>query len=133
MRDYRKLKVWEKGHELVKDIYRVSSQFPADEKYGITNQLRRAAVSVPTNIAEGCGQNSEAQLCRFLSIASGSLSECDYLLFLSSELGMISEPDYSNLSSNVISLSKMLRTFMERFSETQMPMAKSQERTGGAQ
>lgn len=80
VRDFRKLKVWEKGHALTLSIYTVSQNFPREELYGLTSQMRRAASSIPTNIAEGCGRNSDAELARFMQISMGSASELEYQL-----------------------------------------------------
>ena len=75
MRDYRKLKVWEKAHQFVLEVYRATSAFPREERFGLTREVRRSATSVPSNIAEGCGRESEREFARFLSIAAGSASE----------------------------------------------------------
>ncbi|MDP1677631.1 MAG: four helix bundle protein [Bacteroidota bacterium] len=91
MQNLKNLLVWQKAHLLVKEVYVVSNDFPKEELYGITSQLRRAAVSIPTNIAEGSGRGSDADFKRFLQIAFGSTSEVEYLIFLSKELQFISE------------------------------------------
>ena len=72
MRDFRKLKVWQKAHQLTLKTYKATATFPKNEIYGITSQIRRSAVSVPANIAEGCGRDGDAELARFLQIAMGS-------------------------------------------------------------
>ncbi len=72
MKDFRELKVWGKGHHLALEIYRATAKFPKDELYGLTSQIRRSCVSIPANIAEGCGRNGDAELARFLQIAMGS-------------------------------------------------------------
>jgi four helix bundle protein len=82
MRNYRDLQVWDKAHNLTLELYRVSRGFPREEIYGITNQLRRAAVSIGANLAEGCGRRSSAELARFVRIAMGSAIELDYHLLL---------------------------------------------------
>lgn len=82
MKDFKKLIVWKKAHEMTLNIYRTTKSFPKDEVYGLTSQLRRAASSIPANIAEGCGRNSDAELARFLQIAAGSASEVEYHLLL---------------------------------------------------
>lgn len=71
MRDFRKLKIWERSHEFTLNIYKLTKSFPKEELYGITSQLRRAAASIPTNIAEGCGKQTEKDFARFISIAAG--------------------------------------------------------------
>ena len=82
MKDFRQLKVWEKAHLLTLKVYELSNHFPKEETFGITSQIRRACASIPTYIAEGCGRNGDAELLRFLSIASGSASELEYLFQL---------------------------------------------------
>ena len=86
-RSFRDLRVWQKAHELVLAVYRYSESFPEREKYGLAHQLRRAAVSIPANIAEGFGKRSPADKARFLNMAEGSVEECRYYLILSQDLG----------------------------------------------
>jgi four helix bundle protein len=90
MQDYKKLKIWQKGHELTLLTYTVTKTFPKDELYGLTNQMRRAASSIPANIAEGCGRNSQAELGRFVTIAAGSAFELDYHAYLANDLNYLS-------------------------------------------
>ena len=87
MQDFRELRVWEKAHALTLDIYRVTQAFPKDEIYGLTSQIRRAAVSVGANIAEGCGKDNRPDFARFLQNAAGSASEVEYHLLLAPDLG----------------------------------------------
>ena len=82
MKDFRQLKVWEKSHQLALAIYKVTKEFPKEELYGLTSQIRRASMSIPTNIAEGCGRNTDADFARFLQMAMGSASETEYQLIL---------------------------------------------------
>jgi four helix bundle protein len=91
MRDFRKYDVWKIAHELVLEVYTISKKFPNTEVYGITSQLRRSSVSVPTNISEGCGRSTDKEFARFLHIALGSAHEVEYLLQLSHDLSFISE------------------------------------------
>jgi four helix bundle protein len=86
-RSFRDLRVWQKAHEFVLAIYGYSESFPEREKYGLAHQLRRAAVSIPANIAEGFGKRSPADKARFLNMAEGSVEECRYYLILSQDLG----------------------------------------------
>jgi four helix bundle protein len=86
-RTFRDLVVWRKAHELVLAVYPFTESFPDREKYGLAHQMRRAAVSVPANIAEGFGKRSPAEKARFLNIAEGSLEECRYYLILAADLG----------------------------------------------
>ena len=87
MQDFRKLKVWEKSHALALAIYRTTAGFPNSEMYGLTSQIRRCSISIPSNIAEGCGRSTNGDLLRFLDIAMGSAKELEYQLLLSYELG----------------------------------------------
>jgi len=86
-RSFRDLMVWRKAHEFVLAVYRFTESFPEREKFGLSHQMRRAAVSVPANIAEGFGKRSQADKARFLNIAEGSLEECRYYLILAQDLG----------------------------------------------
>lgn len=86
-RSFRDLMVWRKAHEFVLAVYRVTESFPDREKYGLAHQMRRAAVSIPANIAEGFGKRSRPEKARFLNIAEGSLEECRYYLILAHDLG----------------------------------------------
>jgi four helix bundle protein len=82
LKDFRKLKVWEKSHHLALSVYQATSSFPDHEQYGLTSQMRRAAVSIPANIAEGYGRGGDAEFARFLQIASGSAAELQYQILL---------------------------------------------------
>lgn len=111
MRDFRKLKVWAKSHALALEIYRATSGFPSEERYGLTSQLRRAAVSVPTNIAEGSGRKSEGDLGRYLTISMGSASELEYLLMLSGDLGFLD----SEMSQRLLDLTREVKRMLSGF------------------
>lgn len=113
MQDFRNLKVWEKAHELVLALYVATKDFPKSELYGLTSQIRRSAASVPSNIAEGVGRGSDADLARFLQIAFGSASELEYQLLLASELNFLEKGDYSNLSDQITQIKRMLSAFMQ--------------------
>jgi four helix bundle protein len=80
MKDYRSLEVWKSGHQLTVEIYRQTKNFPKEELFGLTSQLRCATSSIPANIAEGCGRDGDAELKRFLNIALGSVCEVDYFI-----------------------------------------------------
>jgi four helix bundle protein len=114
LKDFKGLKVWEKAHGLTQKIYKITFKFPREELYGLTSQIRRASVSVPNNIAEGCGRNSDAELARFLEISMGSASEVEYLLLLTRDLNLISAPDYSNLNNEVVEVKRMLTSFIKK-------------------
>jgi|SRR5215211_4005593 len=92
MKSFRDLKVWEKGHELTLSVYKATAKFPNEERYGLTSQIWRSSVSVPANIAEGCGRGSDADLARFLQIVAGSASELEYHLLLAKQLNMLKAP-----------------------------------------
>jgi four helix bundle protein len=113
MRDFRELKVWHKAHALTLDAYRATSSFPRDELYGLTSQIRRAAVSVGANIAEGAGKNSRPEFSRFLQIALGSASELEYHLLLSRDLDYLVPEIYAELSQRVVETKKMLSGFIQ--------------------
>lgn len=114
MKDFRNLTVWQKAHQLTLAVYSVTQQFPSDERYGLTSQIRRAATSIPTNIAEGCGYGSDAELKRFLQIAMGSASEVDYQLLLARDLKFISPQDYQPLAQQIDEIKRMLATFIKK-------------------
>lgn len=114
MKDYRSLQVWQRSHQLTLAIYAVSRRFPKEELFGLTSQIRRASYSIPANIAEGCGRDSDAELKRFLSIAHGSASELEYFLLLASELGYLSGPEQAPLASEIAELKKMLGAFARK-------------------
>ncbi len=94
-------------------VYDLMQKYPPQEKYGIISQLQRAVVSIPTNIAEGCGRSTEAELVRFMDIASGSASEVDYLLYLSLELTYIDSKSYMSLADELTEVRKMLAGYIK--------------------
>ena len=97
MRDHRKLDIFKSANILVIRIYQVTKTFPKDELYGLVSQMRRASVSVATNIVEGCGRRTESEFNRFLDIAFGSVRELGYLIELSTSLGYLKEQDTKQL------------------------------------
>jgi four helix bundle protein len=118
MMDFKSLKMWRKAHELVLEIYRITRSFPADENYGITSQLRRAAVSIPNNIAEGCGRESKEELNRFIIIASGSASEMEYLIMLCADLSYIPQTVSHELLGQVTEIKKMLTVYSKKIQDS---------------
>jgi len=114
MQDFHKLKVWQKSHHLTLSIYKVTSGFPKTETYGLTSQVRRAASSIPTNLAEGCGRGSNAELRRFAFISLGSASELEYLLQLAYDLEILGRSDYKDLNDQIIEIKKMLTSFISK-------------------
>lgn len=117
MRDFRKLKVWEKSHQLALSVYRLTSSFPKDELYGLTSQLRRASASIPANIAEGCGRNGSAELVRYLHIAMGSASELEYHLLLAHDLGFCEGNEYKSATAEVVEIKRMLTSLIQKVKE----------------
>ena len=107
-RSYRELVVWQKAMKFVGAIYEATRNFPTEERYGLTNQLRRAAVSVPSNIAEGRARFSQKEFHHFLSIARGSLAEIETQLFLAKELGYVSVTKCASLIANADELGRIL-------------------------
>lgn len=114
MRDYKKYKVWELGHQVTLAIYKISQKFPKGEIYGITNQMRRAAYSIPPNIAEGCGRESDAEFKRFLVIAQGSSSELEYFAILARDLGYIDESVYFKLDDSINKTKRSLNKLIQK-------------------
>jgi four helix bundle protein len=114
VRNFRDIKAWQKGHELALQAYRFTASFPDSERYGLTSQIRRAAISVPANIAEGCGRNSEADFARFLHIAMGSASELEYLLLVSRDLGFVAANTHNDFERNVVEVKRMLTGFVQK-------------------
>jgi len=114
MKDFKKQKVWQRSHQLTLDIYKVTAEFPREELYGLTSQLRRSCASIPANIAEGCGRNSEADFSRFLQIALGSATELEYHLLLSHDLGILNDFDFEKLSKETIEIKQMLTSFIKK-------------------
>ncbi len=114
MRDYQKFEFWKRSHELTLRIYKTTKSFPKDELYGLVSQMRRSSSSVATNIAEGCGRFSNAELNRFLVIASGSLSELHYQIILCKDLSYISESLFKELIDECIQIRKMIHRYCEK-------------------
>jgi four helix bundle protein len=115
MRNYKKFSVWSKSHELVLKIYRdVAPNFPDFEKFGLTSQLRRAAYSVPFNIVEGCGRNSDKDFANFLGISLGSIQELEYCLLLVRDLKFISEDHYLILDEQTNEIKAMIINLIKK-------------------
>lgn len=112
MKSFRDLQVWQKAHRLTLDIYTSTTSFPREEQYGLTSQIRRAASSIPANIAEGCGRDGDNELRRFLEIAMGSASELEYHLLLANDLNLLDETVYSHLNDQTCEVKRMLAGFI---------------------
>ena len=95
-------------------VYKVAAKFPRDELYGLMSQIRRSCISMPANIAEGCGRGSDADLARFLQIAAGSASELDYHILLAGELGLLEDADREYLIEEITEVKRMLASFIKK-------------------
>ena len=113
MKDFRTLNVWQKSHKLAVKVYQLTRSCPKEELYGITSQLRRAIISIPANIAEGCGRGSDKDFAKFVQIAIGSASESEYLVLLSNELGYITKVITEQLTENICEIKKMLTSLIK--------------------
>ena len=114
MKDFKKLSVWEKAHHLTLAAYKVTQTFPSDEKFGIISQIRRSSSSIPTNIAEGCGRQSNADFYRFLHHAMGSAKELEYKILLSKDLSYLHEEQHLELGLAVEEVQKMLTALIKK-------------------
>jgi four helix bundle protein len=115
MRDFKELKVWQKAHRFVLDVYIHPRTFPSEERYALTAHLRRSATSIPSNIAEGCGREGERELARFLSIAAGSATETEYQLLLARDIGYLLDDAHRQLDQQVNEVKRMLSSFIRKF------------------
>ena len=110
---HKDLIVWKKGIELVKNIYRITDSFPKSEQFGLTSQMRRCAISIPSNIAEGCGRNSDKELINFLYIALGSSSELETQLIISVELDFLEEEKATECINQLNEIIKMTTSLIK--------------------
>lgn len=114
MKDFKKLKVWQKAHNLTLGVYKATQNFPKEELYGLTSQIRRSSSSIPANIAEGCGRGGDADFARFVQIAIGSASELEYHLLLAHDLNLLNFQLYDPLSSDVMEVKRMLTSLIKK-------------------
>jgi len=112
MRDHRKLRAFELADKVALMIYQITKQFPKEELYGLTSQMRRAAVSVPSNIVEGCARESQTEYRRFMEIAFGSLRELHYQFDLSKRLGYINQTESENYEKTLTETEKVLNALV---------------------
>jgi len=112
LQDFRKLAVWEKSHLLTLKVYSATRNFPNEERYGLTSQVRRACGSIPANIAEGCGRGSNKDFANFLQIAFGSASEVAYHILLAKDLGLLTIENYSEFTNQINEIMKMLNSLI---------------------
>ena len=114
MKDFKKLTIWQRSHQLTLHIYKTTVSFPPEEKFGLTSQMRRACSSIPTNIAEGCGRNTEGDMNQFFIVSMGSASELEYQLLLAKDLDYITSSTYDILFNELIEIKKMLNAFIQK-------------------
>ena len=119
MHDYRQLKVWQKAIDLVVDIYEVTAEFPKEEKYGLVSQMRRSAVSIPSNIAEGAGRNSDKEFCHFLSNAQGSNYELETQMIVSERLNLINKDLCNQVCNKITEVQKMNYSLQQKLNPEQ--------------
>lgn len=118
MNNYKNLKIWQESIEVALDIYQLTKSFPKEEMYGLTSQLRRAAVSIPSNISEGACRNNDKEFRQFLGISSGSAGEADTQLYIAKKLEYITEESYIQLSAKLDNIQKKNFNLQKRILET---------------
>jgi four helix bundle protein len=114
LKDFRDLRVWVSAHELTLKIYSATANFPKEELYGLTSQIRRCSASIAANIAEGCGRRGNGEFHRFLQIAAGSASELDYHLLLANDLKFLKQDLYQELYKTLLELRRMLTALITK-------------------
>ena len=117
IKSYKNLLVWQKGIEIVKEIYLICKDLPNEEVYGLQSQMKRASISIPSNIAEGYGRNYTKSYVQFLKIARGSLLELETQIIISKELELINQDKYINIIKLITEESKMLNAFIKSISK----------------
>ncbi len=113
LKNYRDLKVWQKSYRLCLDLYKITKKFPKEERYGLTSQIRRAAVSIPSNIAEGYGRKTTADYLRFLYIAYGSIGELETQLLFSGDLNYVNQENLKALKDGTEEVERMLKAMIK--------------------
>ncbi len=114
MQDFRKLEVWESAHQLSLSVYRLTRRFPPEEKYGLTDQMRRAAVSISANLAEGCGRGGDADFARFVQMAFGSACELECHLLLARDLDLVATKEHIDIEARLFSIKRMIAALLKR-------------------
>jgi four helix bundle protein len=112
MKDFRDLTVWKRAHDLALSVHGATKGFPRDELFGLTAQIRRCSLSVPSNIAEGCGRGTDNELRHFLQVAMGSATELEYQLLFAHDLGILSDENHDRLSERTVQVKQMLSVFI---------------------
>jgi four helix bundle protein len=116
MHNFKELIVWKKSRGFVKDIYELTQKFPADEKFGLTQQIRRAAISIPSNIAEGSGRETNKDFLHFVDIANGSAFEVETQLYLALDLEYISQSEFEKIMTKLLDVEKLIYNFKKSLS-----------------
>ena len=119
MKDYKDIKVWQRAMQLAEEVYRLVKQLPKEEMFGLSGQLRRAVVSIPSNIAEGYGRESKTEYLRYLKIARGSLYEVETQLYLCIRTGLLREEDTDKAFSYVSEIGKMLNVLIRSIQQAE--------------
>jgi four helix bundle protein len=117
MRDFKKYDIWQLSHSLTLEVYKITSVFPKEELFGITSQIRRSAASIPTNISEGCGRNSDKEFNQFLNIALGSALETEYLFILSKDLNYIDEANFLDFNLKINSIKSKIYKLKQKLTQ----------------
>ena len=113
LKNYRELKVWQKSYELCLETYRITARFPKEERYGLTSQIRRAAVSIPSNIAEGYGRKTTLDYVRMLYISYGSVCELETQVLLAGDLDLIEKDELATLQKDIAEIERMLKALIK--------------------
>jgi len=118
MQHFSNLKVWQRSHAMVLNLYKLTASFPSDERFGLISQLRRAGASVPTNIAEGAKRQSRQEYARFLNIAEGSLAEVEYLVIVSRDLKFLALKEAEAILQEISEIARMLNALRAKVGQT---------------
>lgn len=113
LKSYKELKVWQKSYELCLDIYRITTKFPKAEQYGLTSQIRRSSISIPSNIAEGYGRKTSKDYIRMLYISYGSVCELETQILLAGDLGLIDDGELDSIKNSVAETERMLKALIK--------------------
>ncbi len=114
MRNYKDLQVWEKAHRLTLAVYKGTQDFPKEERFGLTSQIRRSSASIAANLAEGCGRRSDGEMARYIEISMGSGAELSYHLLLARDLGFLKNTEYSGWDSALSEVMRMLSSLSQK-------------------
>ena len=118
MQDFQNLEVWQVAHQIVLRLYRTTNCFPQEELYGLTSQIRRSAASIPANIAEGCGRQTDSDFRRILHLAMGSACELEYHLILARDLSFLDLEDFDALRTETVRVKKMLASLIAKLASS---------------